>query len=123
MAEGLTREEYDSHHEITVEKSKRLPADDGEHDTLVLVRNDLGWWGTAIHCYGEEGPVEYDDVTWFIDEATAKRDFAQDETLECADCHICSRSMDSAVAKSPPGDDIDICPLCWARGEAEGDHV
>lgn len=117
--EGLTREEWERHCNITVEKSRQLPADDGEHDTLVLVRNDIGWWGTAIECCGEESPLDAEDVIWFIDEATARRDFDWDETLEATDCDVCGRSMDHRVARQSPEGNIVACPACWARGEAK----
>lgn len=125
MAEGITRQGYESAHDITIEAAKRLPADDGEFDELVLVRNDFGWWGTAIHCYGEECPVEYEDVEWFIDEATARRDFAQEPSLSLINCDACDRSMDAEAAMSPKSTERElvVCPLCWARADAEGDHV
>jgi hypothetical protein len=92
---------------------------------IVLARNSDGQWGTAVEFDEEElsEPVDEDDCIWFIDEATARRDFMLDPTLATSGCDACGREMDSAVARQSPEGNVIVCPACWVCGGDESVEV
>lgn len=92
---------------------------------IVLARNADGQWGTAIEFDEEElsAPTDEDDCVWFIDEATARRDFMGDPTLSLSGCDACGRGMDAAVARQSPEGNVIVCPSCWICGGDESVEV
>lgn len=98
MAEGCTREEYDRLMDIKVVGRRRDIAwlQDGEE--MQLVRDGNGWYGTHIQHdedreYGVTEDIDREMVNWYVDEATARKSFADGLDTEQA-CDDCGRYAD-----------------------------
>lgn len=119
MAEGQTREEYERDEDIAI-KARRLDRHPEGNETHVLVRDGNGQWGTGILFDGDimdDGDEEIDreDVIWFVDEATARRDFSMDPTLITEGCDGCGRDVAAEDTWTHPNGAA-WCRACRACG-------